>query len=259
MSSTVSPPLARLIPALCLATGACFSHPVCADTDDDNVEIVNELFLSDTATGQEAGEWQVTVSPQFEQNESDSTLLLEVELEYGITDQLQVAIEYTPFIHVDADAGGSESGDGNLEVGLQYSWVDVGPHALNVAIAWSHEFAEGDPAVVSEPGEQPEDEDNLYVVISKSIGDDGDTQAFVQLGNEIEDDENEAYLNLGVVARNGSRVLSGEFNWSDDQTFLTPGVTWVLEDGMEVGVGVPIAIDGDDDYKVIANLVCEWE
>lgn len=30
-------------------------------------------------------------------------------------------------------------------------------------------------------------------------------------------------------------------------------------DGWEFGVGTPIGIDGEDDYKLLVNIIYEWE
>ena len=229
------------------------------DDAQDSIEVLNELFLSDTASSQDEGEWQISVIPQYGKNERGKQFSVPVEIEYGITDQLQVEFEYTPYIKVDNDSEGSQSGNGNVEVGFQYSWPDFNDSGLTIALLYSHEFAEGDREVIGEAGEDLDDEDNISIVIARAIKGNGSTQAFIQIGNELEGSENEAYINLGIYGQFHSYVLSGELNWSDDQSFITPGITWKVADGWEFGVGTAIGIEGEEDIKVISNMLYEWE
>lgn len=246
-----------VIPFLLVSTSAVLAED--HQEADEPSEIVNELFLSDTASSQEAGEWQITVIPQFQKKDADETLLFSIEVEYGISDHLQVEFEYTPYIRVDEYDGGSESGTGNYELGLQYSWRNWTSYHLDVAMAWSHEFAEGERSVINDSGDEPEDEDNLYIVIAKMLGANGNTKAFAQIGSEFEGSEIEAYVNFGLYSRLGAYVLSGEFNWEEDQSFITPGLTWLPQEGWEFGTGIAIGVDGEDDYQIIGNIVYEWE
>jgi hypothetical protein len=229
------------------------------DSDDESAELLNELFLSEGAAVQEAGEWQITLSPGYEKSLTYSRIEVVLELEYGITDQLQIGLEYLPYIRFDPAAGRRESGDGNIEIGLQYGWQDVGESGLDVAIAWSHEFAQGNAAAIGEPGEPAEDEDEIFIVIDAPIEAIENARAFVQIGSELTDDENETFINAGLYLRLGTTVLSAEFNWQDDQSFITPGVTRVLNNGVEVGVGLPVGIDGETDWMLVSNIVFEWE
>ncbi len=249
-----------LLPFSCSLFLMQTSHASDADDDEqESPEIVNELFLSDTAYSQEAGEWQITLSPQFEKNEGEERFSLPVEIEYGITDQFQVELEYTPYISVESDFGGDENGQGNIEIGVQYSWADFNGSGLNVAVLYSHEFAEGDRAVIAEAGEEPEDEDNLSFVLALDLDDEESRQAFIQIGSEFEGSESEAYVNLGIYGLWNSWVVSGELNWTDEQSFVTPGLAWESTNGLEFGVGLPIGIDGEADYQLLVNIIYEWE
>jgi hypothetical protein len=149
----------------------CLLFSVSAESADESgpTQILNELFLSDTAYPQEKGEWQLTLSPEYEDNDEESRFSMPLSIEFGITDQLQVELEYTPYIDINSDDD-DQQGQGNIELGLQYSWLDINESGLNIALSYSHEFANGDRAVISEEGGKPEDEDNIYVVLSKDIG-----------------------------------------------------------------------------------------
>jgi len=236
------------------------SSLVLADNDDpEPVEIINELFMSDTVFSQEKGEWQLTISPQFEKDNENERFSTPIGLEYGITNQFQVELEYTPYISLDSDDEGSQSGRGNFELGLQYSWANINESSISAAVAYEHEFAKGDQAVVGEDGESPKDEDNIFIVLAKSIDPQGNTQAFLQVGREFQDSEKETYFNAGLYSNRGSYTLSGELNWTEEQSFITPGITWKPAEDWEFGVGAPIGVDGEADFKIISNIIYEWE
>ncbi|MDX2424645.1 MAG: hypothetical protein QNK15_00145 [Cycloclasticus sp.] len=238
----------------------CLPFSVSAESADEAepTQILNELFLSDTAYTQEKGEWQLSISPEYEDNDEGSRFLVPVSLEFGITDQLQVELEYTPYIDINSDDV-NRHGQGNIELGLQYSWGNINNSGLNVALSYSHEFANGDRAVISEEGEKPEDEDNIYVVFSKGIGANSNTQAFLQLGRELQGNEHEDYANTGIYSSMGNYALSMELNWTQEQSFITPGITWALDNGWEFGLGTPIGIDGNANFKLVSHILFEWE
>ncbi|MFT6624922.1 MAG: hypothetical protein ACJAZI_000998 [Cycloclasticus sp.] len=238
----------------------CLLFSVSAESADESepTQILNELFLSDTAYPQEKGEWQLTLSPEYEDNDEESRFSIPLSLEFGITDQLQVELEYTPYIDINSDDD-DQQGQGNIELGLQYSWVNINESGLNIALSYSHEFANGDRAVISEEGEKPEDEDNVYVVFSKDIGANSNTQAFLQLGREFQGNEHEDYANTGIYSSMGNYALSMELNWTQEQSFITPGITWALDNGWEFGLGTPIGIDGNANFKLVSHILFEWE
>jgi hypothetical protein len=244
-----------------LTTSLIFISPLgfANNEDDESPKIIDELFLSNTAYPPEEGKWGIIASPRYEKGDEGEQFSIPLSIEYGLTDQLKVEFEYTPYIHVDSNEDGNLSGNGNIGIGFKYVWANINDFGLNIAVGYEHEFASGDSDVISDGDDKPKDENSVYIAFAKNINSEGTTQALIQLGSEFQDSEKEEYVNLGLYSAFDSYSLSAEYNWAEEQSFITPGITWNLPDGWAIGIATPIGIDGEADYAVTSNIIYEWE
>lgn len=222
---------------------------------DTETESINELFQSNVVYTQETDEVQLTLRPEFRNNSNGELWLLSAGAEYGITDALQVEIEWTAYAREDPDMAASADGVGDLSIGLQHSWLNLGDKPLHAAIALEVVFDVGDDDLESN------EEDTVWepsvVVASRPellMG----IEAFIEVGGEFSSEESETYFNIGGYREFGDQLLSIEFNYEEEERYLTPGISRRWQNGWEAGLGIPIGLNDDsDDFRAIFLLIYE--
>lgn len=232
----------------------CFALPVYA----------GDFFLSESVAPKEAGEWEMSFGIDYSDNdEADSqTTTFSLGVEYGITDSLQAELEYAPYVQV-SNAGDDDSGQGNVEVGLKYSFMHIDGSPFSLAIGWEHEFASGDDlSNEGDDAEEEKDADEVYLIAALDLDEAGDQQVALQVGREFEDDENQNFANLTYFnALDDDLALSAEYNWSEeeDERAVTPGLFWEPDEGLELGLGVSIGVGDNDTRSGLARVMYEFE
>ena len=93
-----------------------------------------EMFQSELVYPQEKGELQFTLVPQVRKGGDRTRWIGELVLEYGLTDSLQVELEWSAFERVDPEDGESTAGTGDLELGLKYSWMNIAETGFHSAV-----------------------------------------------------------------------------------------------------------------------------
>lgn len=103
----------------CAAAIACHSQPALASDDDDGDEPEQQeaLFVLEEAFTQEEGEWQIGLALS-QSMEEGSEREWEAEIEYGLTERLQIEAEF----EFEQESGENEIGD--IELGLAYAVVE---------------------------------------------------------------------------------------------------------------------------------------
>lgn len=220
-----------------------------------STENINELFQSNVVYTQEADELQLTLRPVYLNSADSDHWLLSVETEYGITDALQVEIEWTAYARDVPDTEPSVDGVGDLSIGAQYSWLNLGDKPLHVAIALEVVFDVGDDDL------ELNEEDTVwepFVVVASSLDFLMGIEAFVEIGGEISSEESETYFNIGGYREWGYQLLSLEYNYEEEERYLTPGISKRWQSGWEAGIGIPVGLnDESDNYRVILLLIHE--
>ena len=241
---------------------ALLCTPVFA-ADDDAAEMpqpLNDFFQSDSVFPQEAGEWQLSIGADYTKDDAHKTTSLTTGLEYGITDSLQVELEHTPYIRIKPAQDDEETvdGRGNTSVGIQKSWMYLGDSPTSVALGYEHEFASGNEEVIADDDEAASDSDEVYVTVARELDKVGNTQVSLQLGAERSDAADETVANLAVFHAISNHVLTGEYNWSEEASWVTPGVFWKPAKGLEVGAGVGFGVNDTDGHRLMTRLNYEW-
>ena len=216
---------------------------------------INELFQSDVVYTQEKGELQLTIRPEYRYSGSTEHWSLPLAAEYGLNDNLQIEIEWVSYTRDSEQAGTTSSGQGDLSAGLQYSWFNVNDEQLHLSLGIEVTFDVGDDALALN-----EDDRVLepFFIIAFSPEILTDVEAFLEIGKEISSGENETFFNVGAYGATGALLLSLEYNWEQEERYLTPGISWRWQGDWETGIGLPIGLNsGADDYRLIFLLI--WE
>ena len=227
-------------------------------------ELIQELFQSDTVYPQEEGEIQLTFRPQYNRGDESVTRSALVAFEYGVTDSLQIEVEWASFLRVDSDdpEEGSAQGIGDLEIGARYSWMNISGSNAHAALgldftiptgAEEKGFGDGEFAV------------SPIVILAANLPSLHGTHVVANFGTDVGEgafafDEADWLANLAFFVPVQPLVLSVELNLSAHESFFTPGLIWHASDSLEMGLGVPIGLSEEaDDYRVALMLTWEFD
>lgn len=169
-------------------------------------------------------------------------------------------------------------GIGDLEVGTQYSFMNVGDSLFHIAPRFSIQVPLGD---VNKDLSEGFLEYEPALILARDFPELHQTQIFTEIGASFvqrihtpidrDDAEPSAHeLNLGsgffVLFPHGAVTM--EFNWNNNQwnhhgtengMCLTPGYLWRVAPEVEIGLGVPVGLNNSSDrFEVIAHVVCEF-
>lgn len=230
------------------------------DDAKENSRPLNDFFQTESVFNQDRGEWQVKLGADFDKNDDAHTTTLHTGLEYGITDSLQVELDHTPYVRIKPqdDTAETVDGQGNTSIGLKKNWMHIGDSANSVAVGYEHEFANGNEDISGDDAKD-KDSDDIYITAAHDLSKSGNTQATLQVGTERSNGANETYANLAAFHATGKQVWVGEYNWSEAESWLTPGVFWKPHKGLDLGVGVGIGVNNTDGHRVMTRLNYEWD
>src|ERR1700733_1691065 len=119
----------------------------CAWADESTNRLtrpIEELFQTDVVYPEEKGEFQFELAPTFQCAASGDTWTVPLSVEYGLTSKWQVEAEWNAFVQHNLTDGPTTRGIGDLELGTQYSFMNVGGSLFHIAPRFSIEFPLGD-------------------------------------------------------------------------------------------------------------------
>jgi hypothetical protein len=250
--------LRALVATLCLASSV-------ASADDDDqfgsdalTQQVHELFLTESVFSNERGEYQPFVAADYQRYSRDSwRTLLDVGLEYGITDRLQVSASIPWAVSHDSDAG-SDNGVGDFSAEVFYSLI--APTAP-VAVSFAAELvlATGDDGRAF--GEGEEELELTMIMAGRAMN----MQWQLNLGGEWTEEEGELLYSLAVLPTQQrwkivpTLELSGAGTDADREFNVTPGLHWRPAENAGLGFGMPIGLTGDTDHlRVLMYYTVEF-
>lgn len=242
-----------------ISTLLCTPLVVCADDDggEDMAQPLNDFFQTESIFNQAQGEWQIKLGADVGKDDEARSTAVSTGLEYGLTDSLQVEIDHTPYVRIKPADDDEETvnGRGNTSLGIKQNWMHVGGSPNSFAVGYEHEFANGAEAII---GDDAEDSDELYVIAARDLSKTGNTQATLQVGTERSDGNSETFANLAAFHAVGQHVLVGEYNWSEEESWVTPGIFWKPRQGLDVGLGVSFGTGDTDGHRVMTRLNYEF-
>jgi len=253
----------------------------CACADESTNKFARpfeELFQTDMVYPEGKGECEFELAPTFQRAADGDTLTIPLSVEYGLTSNWQAEVEWNAFVQHNSADGPTTRGIGDLELGTQYSFLGIGGSLFHIAPRFSIELPLGD---VNEDLSEGFVEYNPAVIVARDFPQLHNAQLFTEMGinlvqrvktpsdsDEREPAADELDWNAGFFVPFSHGAISMEFNWDnnqwnnhgdENQMYLTPGLIWKLPDDVEIGVGIPIGLNGDSDrFGIITHLIVEF-
>ena len=237
---------------------------------------IQEMFQSNLVYPQEKDEIQFTLFPSFKKSQNAQNIRTLFEVEYGITDALQVIFEWDGLLYKNPRSNPAIAGVGNIEVGAQYSWMGMGDGNTHFSFGNLIEFPVG-------PVESGLTEGFLeiqpFIVLARDFPEFNQSQVFLEFGfdwvkqirnvpESIQPETNNISWNIGAfypielwratleINGNNNKLDGGSIN----EIYITPGTIYKLSKEWEIGMATPIGITKtSDDYRVIGYLMWEFE
>jgi hypothetical protein len=276
--------LARWVARLVAVVLISISYPALAADADDLVSTnadkrpIEELFKTDTVYPQDKGELEVDLASFHQKNTEGSTWTIPLSIEYGLTDRWQVEAEWNAYVQNHPAGGSVARGIGDLELGTQYSFMNIGGSLFHIAPLFSVELPLGD---VNKGLSDGFVEYEPAVVLARDFPQLHHTQLFTEAGvnfpqrverpadaDDAESAADEFNFGTGFFTLFPHGAASLEFNWTNSQwnrdgtenlLYLTPGVIWKPARGVEFGLGIPVGLNSQSDrYELIAHVVYEF-
>lgn len=232
---------------------------------------VQDVFQTELVYPQEKNEVQLTFYPAFRNNSQTDQLNLPLLLEYGLTDRWQIELSWNVFQSRFPANGHPVSRIGNLEVGTQYSFMNINNSRFHAALGMEVEIPLNNPKGY----EESQWEYEPYISLALDLPSLNHAQLFAQTGigfiqNKTEDEEtegNELQVNGGFFVPFNKIVLTSELSWwtnkwdggEENQLYLTPGAIFNLPGSWETGLGIPVGLNKQSDkFMILAILTFEF-
>jgi len=258
----------------------------CVRADDDDAagstnrdkRPVEELFKTDVVYPQEKGELEVELASVYQNHTGEDTWTLPVSLEYGLSDRWQVEAEWDSLVQRFPRNQPAVRGIGDLELGTQYSFMNIGDSLFHIAPRFSIQLPLGD---VNKDLSEGFIEYEPALILARDFPELHHTQFFTEIGasfvqraktpKDADDAEPAAHeLNFGtgffVLFPHGAATF--EFSWANNQwnhhgtendIYVTPGYLWRVTRSIELGLGIPIGLNKSSDrFDVSAHLTWEF-
>jgi hypothetical protein len=212
--------------------------------------ILEEFFLAGNAHPQDRHEVQVTWTLDHGREDDRNSTSAAVEVEYGITDRLQLEGEI-PWQRVHARGEPAVTGWGEPELGLLYAIARGPRRLLSAGVDVELPDDEGEGADRS-AGVTP------YLIAGRRIGR-GEVQA--AFAYDLRRTHDLAYDVAGVGARGhwrGTLEMNGRREEGGSSLRLTPGVMWKGLRAYEVGIALPLGLRDAPRAGVVLKVDAEF-
>lgn len=220
-----------------------------------------ELVFADSIVPQDRHETMLTTGVSYFRHGSLQNVSLTQKVEWGISDQLQVAT-LVQLVNSSNSLGSTKTGLGDVEIGARYTWAKVGSEFTHLAIAVDALLPTGNPSSALGEGVYSV---SPSVLISRELRQ-GKYQLFATTGLELitkrrrldpsqDARHNSIFSNggLSLHAFHGWAVSEISFSsnrWSggnETRFALTPAYVWRLAKRSELLIGIPIGLTSSTD------------
>ena len=217
------------------------------------VQPLQDVFLTDLVYPQDKNEIQLSLFPMFQRFDSRNYFRFPFVMEYGLTNSWQVEFGYTGSQRTLFQNGNSMQEKGTIELGSQYSFMNVDNTNFHAAIGCEIGLENNKEKNKWEAEFEP------YILGAYDLKTFGNAQVFCALGagfsvDRVEDNENtdgdgiEMNLGGGIFHPSDKFIFTAEFNWStqkwrggeEQQFYFAPGLVIRLSKGWEAGIGIPV-------------------
>ena len=267
--------LLKLITIFLVSPYPSFAKPK-KNLDKTVPQPIQEMFQSNLVYPQEKDEIQFTLFPSFRKNKSAQKARTLFEVEYGVTDELQVIFEWEGLLYQNLKSEPAIGGVGNIEIGAQYSWMGLGDGNTHFSFGTLTELPVGSLENGLTEGffeVQP------FIVLARDFPELNQSQIFFEFGydwvkqirNVPESSEPEVdniSWNIGaffpIERWRATLEINGNINKLDggsiNDIYITPGTIYKLSKEWEIGIATPIGVtETSDDYRVVGYLMWEFE
>jgi hypothetical protein len=263
---------------------AASTFPAWALDNDDLVATnqtrrpIEELFKTDVVFPEEKGELETEVVSVYQNHRGGDTWTIPLSLEFGLTDNWQVEAEWDCYVRRGIGSHSLTVGIGDLEIGTQYSFLNIGGSLFHVSPLFSIGIPLGD---VNKDLSEGFLEYEPAVVVARDFPQLHHTELFTEIGasfvqrvntpSDADDREPAAHeLRLGAgfftLFQHGATTF--EFNWANNKwnhhgtendVYVTPGYLWKPIPHFEFGLGIPVGLNHSSDrFEVIAHVTLEF-
>ena len=226
---------------------------------DEPRQPLQELIRTEVVYPQEKGELQLTLLSTADKGRNGSVLVFPLEVEFGLTDAWQVGLEWGTYSRVRSGDAVS-SGRGGLAVGTKYSFMNINGSDVHAAVGLEMEFPGG---LGADGLREDKREVEPFVALAADLHE--GVQAFFHVGRSFTrgasgdeaGDESPVNVqwNAGALVALRRVTLAGELNtrtngspWGrGGELYATPSITFLLPSPWEMGLGVPIGLNGRSD------------
>jgi len=237
--------------------------------ESEGVTLLEDFFVTESVYPQDKGETQFTLSSICTTADEGKSSTLAASIEYGLTDQLQIEVDWDAFAHLNPEAGASVNGTGDTAFGFKYTFDEYAGSGLLLAAGLE----------VALPTGKDDVSENAYVyepffIVSQDLGSEANLHASVaygfvdaQDGNNAEA-QDEISLSLGSVYRlapdwrltfEASMESNKLDNGDETAAYLLPGILWKGIDNLEVGLAVARGLnDSSDNWQYLGMASYEF-
>jgi hypothetical protein len=226
---------------------------------DDPRQPLQELIRTEVVYPQDKGELQLTLLSRADKGRNGSVLAFPVEVEFGLTDAWQVGLEWGAHSRVRRGDAVS-SGRGALAVGTKYSFMNIRGSDVHAAVGLEMAFPGG---LGADGLREDTREVEPFVALAADLRD--GVQTFFHIGRSFtpggsgdepgDEPPVNVQWNAGALVALRRVTLAGELNtrtngspWGrGGELYATPSITFLLPHPWEMGVGVPIGLNGRSD------------
>jgi hypothetical protein len=211
--------------------------------------LIEEFFLARNAHPQERHEVQVTWSLEHAREDDVAATDIGLEVEYGITDRLQLEAEL-PWQRLRPAGEEASSAFGNVETGLMYAFARGPRRMLSAGVDVELPTAES--------GEGADTQVEPFVIVGRAIG---RGEAHASFSHGLRESHESAWDVAGVAPyRNwrGTLELNGRRDDGSTSVRITPGVMWKGLRGYEVGVAMPVGLRNAPRAGIVVKIDAEF-
>jgi hypothetical protein len=260
------------------------SSAVRADDDDAagstnrDKRPIEELFKTDVVYPQQQGEMEVELASVYQNHAGGDTWTIPLALEYGLSDRWQVEAEWDSLVQHYSPNHSVVRGIGDLELGTQYSFMNIGDSLFHIAPRFSIQVPLGD---VNQDLSEGFLEYEPAVILARDFPELHHAQFFTEIGaslvqrvNTPKDADNaepaahEMNLGTGFFVLYPHGAATFEFNWANNRwnhhgtendIYVTPGYLWRVMRELEIGLGIPVGLNKSSDrFEVSAHVTWEF-
>jgi len=240
---------------------------------------LNEVFDTSLVYPQETGEIQLTLFPSVLTGDLHRTYRMLVGFEYGFTDSFQMEIEWDSLISLRPPNEVRSSGIGDVEIGTQYSFMNIRGSNTHAALGFSSSFPSGD---IDKELSEGVIEYEPSLILANDFPNFHNLQFFTQVrlalvqkvkerADPAGEDSRAAHefgWNGGVFMPFNRFIMTAELSWltnkwnnggEESRVRFTPGVVWNLPGTWEIGIATPIGFnDSAHDFGVVGIFLYEF-